>query len=444
MKTEIESAGVEMGKNIWREKIAYGIPLYVYLPLLAVILVATFTGRIPNNMVGGSAFLLVVAGGLVYVGDRIPIWKDWLGGGLIFTLLIGGLASYFHLLPEQSFEAITGFYHSPTNMLVWCIVALIAGSILSMPRDYLVKAFPLFFPAIFGGLIVSCIFGFIGGSLSGFGGIKAILTVVNPIMGGGLGAGAIPMSEIYAQATGLGFDEVFSMLIPAVVVGNIVAIVIASVLYQLGKMKPVLSGDGVLMPKEMWQPKGGLKKIDIKLTDETIIQGWTIAVSLFVFGAMLKDLIPIHTFAIMILLTVLIKVLKILPDTVEQSVGHFFKFVATGFYGPLLLGVGLKHFRLDILIETVTITYLFIAILVVAGAALGAAIVGRLFKMYPIESALTGGLCMANMGGSGDIAVLAGARRMELMPFAQISSRIGGAIMLLLGQLAISLWAQYL
>ncbi len=59
-------------------------------------------------------------------------------------------------------------------------------------------------------------------------------------------------------------------------------------------------------------------------------------------------------------------------------------------------------------------------------------IVGKLVGFYPIEAALTAGLCMANMGGTGDVAVLTAANRMELMPFAQISSRLGGAMIILL------------
>ena len=83
--------------------------------------------------------------------------------------------------------------------------------------------------------------------------------------------------------------------------------------------------------------------------------------------------------------------------------------------------------------------YLLLVGVTVLGAIIGSALVGRLVGFYPVESAITAGLCMANMGGTGDVAVLSAANRMELMPFAQISSRIGGAFMLILASVLLQI-----
>ncbi len=55
------------------------------------------------------------------------------------------------------------------------------------------------------------------------------------------------------------------------------------------------------------------------------------------------------------------------------------------------------------------------------------AVVGRFLNMYPIESAIINA-CHSGQGGTGDVAILTAANRMQLMPFAQIATRIGGAI----------------
>ena len=105
-----------------------------------------------------------------------------------------------------------------------------------------------------------------------------------------------------------------------------------------------------------------------------------------------------------------------------------------------------KSCYLDIgtVISTFSWTYLALCAATCIGAFFGAALIGRLVGFYPFESGITAGLCMSNMGGTGDVAVLSAADRMELMPFAQISSRLGGAIILLLASLMLSILAQFI
>ena len=61
--------------------------------------------------------------------------------------------------------------------------------------------------------------------------------------------------------------------------------------------------------------------------------------------------------------------------------------------------------------------------------------VGRLIGMYPIDVAIVTA-CHSGQGGTGDVAILSAANRMQLMPFAQIATRIGGAIMVTLTLIA--------
>ena len=74
---------------------------------------------------------------------------------------------------------------------------------------------------------------------------------------------------------------------------------------------------------------------------------------------------------------------------------------------------------------------LFVLVMGLIGAVVGSLIFGLIFHFNPIESIVSIGLQVGNTGGSGAVATLTAANRMELMPFATIANRIGGAIMLI-------------
>ena len=53
------------------------------------------------------------------------------------------------------------------------------------------------------------------------------------------------------------------------------------------------------------------------------------------------------------------------------------------------------------------------------------------------KTAIGAGMINNSMGGTGNIAVLSAADRMEMIAFAQMANRLGGAIVLILGGILI-------
>lgn len=120
----------------------------------------------------------------------------------------------------------------------------------------------------------------------------------------------------------------------------------------------------------------------------------------------------------------------------------WFQFFVKNFANLLLAALGVGLIKLQDVLAALTPMYIIVVAAVVIGAIIGSGFVGRLVGFYPIEAAITGGLCMANMGGSGDIATLGATKRMELMPFAAVSSRLGGALMQILGSFLLALFVR--
>ena len=48
-------------------------------------------------------------------------------------------------------------------------------------------------------------------------------------------------------------------------------------------------------------------------------------------------------------------------------------------------------------------------------------------NIHPVESGIVAA-CRASQGGTGDVAILSACDRMNLMPLAQVATRVGGAI----------------
>ncbi|MGI5101197.1 2-hydroxycarboxylate transporter family protein [Treponema vincentii] len=420
----------------------FGMPWYVALVTVAVILVAAYTGGLSKDLLG--SFALMFAIGLVFyeIGERIPLWNTYIGGGIVLAFIGTAVLVYFNLIPEAYLKSMNTVMDDQ-DFLSFFIAVLITGSILSLERNILLKSFAGYIPAILGGLIGAAALGVLGGLLFGVSPSLTILKYVLPIMGGGNGGGAVPLSQIYEQVTGQPKTEYYAFAIAVLTIANIFAIITAAVLGKIGEKKPSWTGDGTVLMRKHSEIKAESGK-----TSATLAQvggGLILSGGFYALGRLFgKVLLPkifgvaIHPFAYMILFVALVSALGIIPEGLRTGAKKLQSFFTGTLILIIMVGVGADT-SLKELLDAITFGNVVMAFLIVVGAILGSAVTGYLVGFYPIDSAITAGLCMANRGGSGDLAVLGASKRMGLMAYAQLSSRLGGGIVLVIGSILFSL-----
>ncbi len=73
--------------------------------------------------------------------------------------------------------------------------------------------------------------------------MRILFSISLPAMAGGVGAGAVPLSTIYAHVLGTDASSIISRLIPATAMTNVLAI-IGAALNGVGQSLPKLNGNG--------------------------------------------------------------------------------------------------------------------------------------------------------------------------------------------------------
>ena len=411
-----------------------GLPLY--LGIFTAVFAAMLLGWLPGGMLGALLVMMIFGGLFNLIGNHTPIVKTYLGGGAIVCIFASAILVYAGVIPEIVVINVNGFMNT-TGFLNFYIAALITGSILGMNRSLLLRAAIRFLPVALCAMAMGCVLVGLVGAVLGYGFVDAIMYVAIPMMGGGMGAGVVPLSGMYAEALGVESGILMSRMIPASTLGNVTAIVMAGVLARVGQAIPAINGQGKLMRKDHEDlSEGEALPQDVKLMG----MGMVTAMTFYLLGAYVNRLVQaVHTYAWMIVLVALAKAVGIVPKRMECAAQQWSQFVMTNWTQALLVGIGIAMIDLGAVIQAFSLSYLVLVLVVVVGVALGAGLGGQMVGFYPIESAITAGLCTTNMGGTGDIAVLSAADRMELLPFAQISTRICGAVVLVVASILVQL-----
>ena len=405
------------------------IPLPLYLILATVIFSASAYGKLPADMIGGIAVMMIMGILLGDVGLRVPVLKE-IGGPAILSIFVPSVMVFYNLINPASIKAITAFMKG-SNFLYFYIACLVTGSILGMQRVVLIQGFIRMFVPLLIGTIGSIVGGTLVGTLTGLGFQHTFFYIVVPIISGGVGEGILPLSMGYSEIMNQPYENFIPQLVPAAMLGNVVAIMMAGYLRRLAEKQPHLSGNGVLI-KTGNDDFAKLAKTEDKPVDFAIMgAGLLIACSLYVWGLLASPVIAIPAAIIMIFSAAIIKATGIMPAKMEQGAYHMYRFVATSLTWALLVGVGVLYTPWKDVIAAITPAYVLTVVATVLSMIASGFYVAKYVKMYPIESAIVTA-CHSGLGGTGDVAILSAANRMELMPFAQVSTRLGGACMVVI------------
>ncbi|CAM3497256.1 2-hydroxycarboxylate transporter family protein [Parendozoicomonas haliclonae] len=424
----------------------FGLPILLFLACVGVILLSHYYNQLPTGIPGALALCFVIGGIFGWIGDRLPIWDKYIGGGTVLVFIGSAALVYMGWLTDRETAQITHFIQQ-YQYLDFFISVLIVGNILAVKKAMLIRSLIGYVPVILLAIGGAMLFGLAVGLLIGLPLNEIICIYVLPVMCGGNGAGVIPLSEIYESITGLPRDSYYSKAFSILTIANIISILAASTLNWLGKKYPSITGEGRLVRQEQ-----GLQEEDSSTTKSVsksdLAGGLLLAMILYVLAELMaKVILPgwgnvqIHRYAWLVVLVALVNISGLIPESLKQGAKSVSDFLGGELLWILMVGIGVVYTDLETLFAAVTPTSVFLSAMIVLGAIIGAGFGGRLFGFYEVESAISAGLCMANRGGTGDLEVLAASNRMQLLSYAQISSRLGGGIVLILGAVMFGIFA---
>lgn len=420
------------------DKIKIGpLQLKYYLVCAVVVLTAVYTGNLNNDIIGTFAFLLLAGWLFSYIGARIPILGKWAGGAILLPLFAGSALVYFHVIPQSLVEQVSVFMKS--GFINVFLASIIVGSILSMDRKLLLQSTIRVLPCMLGALVFVYIFAYLASVVTGKSLLDGMFMVGLPNFTGGSSGAIAVVPEIYSKVFGTEAGEYSAKLLVYMNISNVITVVFAILISKMAEKYSNLAGNGKLIKGlESSVDKAENEKVDMIPNIHRLGMGLFISSTFLIAGNLAAAVIPqLNYIAWATVIIILVKVIGLSNDEISHSTSAWQAFMVKNFLPFMITGIGIASLDLAKIVEYITVANVMIIILVNIGSIVGSLIFGKLLGFYPAEAMIVIGCNMGNLGGSGALQVLSSTDRMEMMPFAVIANRIGGAINIILISLLI-------
>lgn len=399
------------------------VPLPLALAILTIVAIHVAAGSVPSDITMAIAVLGLGGFACAEIGRHIPGLRR-IGAAAILATFVPSYLVYVGIIPPPLRQSITTFTDQ-SNFLYLFIAAVIVGSILGMDRRVLIGGFVKIFVPLVAGSIAAALVGTAVGTALGLGFAHTVFMIVVPIMAGGVGEGAIPLSVGYAALSGQDQGVLLAQILPAVMFGSLTAILLAGGLNMLGRRRPTLTGNGRIEPGAEDQPEPTTPRGPVELP--TIGAALILAMTLYLIGDLIQHFTGFPGPVTMLLLTVAIKLAGLVSPGLELGAHRNYRFFATLVTYPLLFAIGVAKTPWQTLAEAFTLPTLVTIVATVVTMVATGFFLARRVNLYPVDAAIVTA-CHSGQGGTGDVAILTAADRLQLMPFAQVATRIGGAI----------------
>jgi len=424
-----------------------GLKAKYFLPFFVMVMAAVYLGFMPTVKIysndAGSyvattfiptiAFLMAVGGIFFWLGNTIPVVNNYLGGACLLPLLGGSFLNYVGLVPAELVNGVKVWMSGGFQDAY--IAMMLIGAILVMDRKVLLGATARYMPVILGSqafALGSCM---LAGLVTGFGVQEALFFIGAPCMSGGSGGAMTTLPALYSSLSGTDMTPLAGRFLCYASISNVLAVVMAAVGGALTSKVKGLNGNGdILVKKDEKVVTEGEKRAPTSADYAALGSGIFMSFCLYLCGNILGSLPVLSVIpglAWTIILGIIIKCTGILPDDVADSCVYAMNFALKALLPMLIAGIGINSLKFSALTEFFSIGAFIVIFMAVLGAFIGAMLFAKLTGLWPYEAGVTAGLCCCNIGGSGDLAVLSAANRMNLLAFASISTRIGGALMVI-------------
>lgn len=355
--------------------------------------------------------------------NRFPTF----GLGYITLILLASYSVRANWINDATllyFRAGVETYHLISGYI--CI--LIVGSILSLDIKLyaLAKTLPRMLTIALLASLVSTPLGVLSGGLVGFSFSEALFLIVVPLLSGGINAGVLPLALGYGSHFG-NSHEIFAVLLPPVLVGNLIVVVTTGAIGYFNRSRSTAIYKNKL-----------IGTMENNISNSPRIQdllGAIILLLLFAVAAhWFKSITNVAEPVFLLALSTILLITNVIPQSLRCAIVAVYHLSARVFVVPILLTVGLLYSPWEVLMTGFSLKNLFVVTMMAGSLGASGYLLSRIFTFYTSDGSILA-VSRAAMGGAGNIAMLSAAHRLDLMPFAQIVTRTGGAITVFLALL---------